>query len=92
DIKIWKYRFDILDADAFPFVHIPKLAAYAKLTGAKFVVTWHEVWGREYWERYLPSLGLFGYVAEKLSARVSRAAIANTSKTAEDLKNQGLLL
>ncbi|MDE1828320.1 MAG: glycosyltransferase family 4 protein [Candidatus Micrarchaeota archaeon] len=86
DIKIWKYRFDILDADAFPFVHIPKLAAYAKLTGAKFVVTWHEVWGREYWERYLPSLGLFGYVAEKLSARVSRAAIANTSKTAEDLE------
>ncbi|MDE1850905.1 MAG: glycosyltransferase family 4 protein [Candidatus Micrarchaeota archaeon] len=86
DLKIWKYRFDILDADAFPFIHIPKLAAYAKLTGARFVVTWHEVWDRQYWERYLPSLGLLGYVAERLSARASGIAIANTSQTAADLE------
>jgi len=85
DIKIWKYRFDILDADAFPFVHIPKLAAYAKITGAKFVVTWHEVWDREYWERYLPGFGLMGYVAEQISARLSKNAIAISSKTKESL-------
>ncbi|MGI0141976.1 MAG: glycosyltransferase family 4 protein [Candidatus Micrarchaeales archaeon] len=82
---IWKYRFGLLDADAFPFVHIPSLATYAKLTGAKFVVTWHEVWDRKYWEKYLPSLGLFGYVAEKVSARVSGIAIANSSTTKEGL-------
>ncbi|MDE1805092.1 MAG: glycosyltransferase, partial [Candidatus Micrarchaeota archaeon] len=54
---IWNYRFDLVDADAFPFLHIPNLAAYSRLTGANFVVTWHEVWDRKYWERYLPRLG-----------------------------------
>jgi len=81
DLKIWKYRFDLFDAEAFPFLHIPKLAAYARLTGAKFVVTWAEVWDRNYWESYLPTIGLLGYVAEKISARLSTQSIAISSAT-----------
>lgn len=84
-LKIIDYKFEILDADAFPFLHIPKLAAYARLTGAKFVVSWHEVWDKEYWKRYLPTFGTLGYLAEKLSARLSSNVIANTTPTMEDL-------
>jgi len=84
-LKIIDYKFDIIDADAFPFLHIPKLAAYAKLTGAKFVVTWHEVWDKKYWKSYLPTFGVLGYLAEKVSAKLSGNAIANTAATKEDL-------
>ncbi|MDE1870291.1 MAG: glycosyltransferase family 4 protein [Candidatus Micrarchaeota archaeon] len=84
-LKIIDYKFDIIDADAFPFLHIPKLAAYARLTEAKFVVTWHEVWDKGYWKGYLKTFGALGYLAEKISARLSSNVIANTSQTKEDL-------
>ncbi|MDE1870517.1 MAG: glycosyltransferase, partial [Candidatus Micrarchaeota archaeon] len=84
-LKIIDYKFDIIDADAFPFLHIPKLAAYARLIDAKFVVTWHEVWDKTYWKKYLPTFGGLGYLAEKLTARLSSNVIANTTPTRDDL-------
>lgn len=84
-VRISGYKFDLIDTDAFPFLHIPKLAAYAKLTGARFTVTWHEVWSKDYWKKYLPGLGMGGYMAQKLSALSSKRVIANTSQTSSDL-------
>lgn len=83
--KIWLYRFDILDADSFPFLHILPLSIYAKLTGTTFVVTWHEVWDLKYWNHYLGALGFFGYLAEKIAAIASKKKIANSSLTREAL-------
>ncbi|MDE1845865.1 MAG: glycosyltransferase [Candidatus Micrarchaeota archaeon] len=80
-LEIADYKFDLIDADAFPFLHIPRLAIYAKISGAKFVVTWHEVWDKKYWYKYLEGLGIFGYAMEKLSASLSSNIIVNTSQT-----------
>ncbi|MDE1855982.1 MAG: glycosyltransferase family 4 protein [Candidatus Micrarchaeota archaeon] len=85
DLKLWNYKFDVIDTDSFPFLHIPKVAAYAHLTGAKFIVTWHEVWDRAYWQKYLPGVGLLGYVTEKLSAVASKRKFAVSSATKQGL-------
>ncbi|MGC8710647.1 MAG: glycosyltransferase family 4 protein [Candidatus Micrarchaeia archaeon] len=80
--KLFRYRFDLIDADAFPFLHIPFISIYAFFTHAKFVVTWHEVWTKEYWKRYLgPFLWVFGYFAERLSSRLTKIYIANSEET-----------
>ena len=84
DLKIWGYRFDVVDTDAFPFLHVPKLAAYSKLTGAKFIVTWHEVWDRRYWKEYLKGMGELGYAAQKVAAYYGNI-IANVEQTKQML-------
>ena len=79
-------RFEIIDADSFPFLHIPLLWLYAKLTRAKFVVTWHEVWDAKYWRQYLGTVkGTIGYAVEKLCAAVSSNMIANSESTRDRL-------
>ena len=85
DTKIWSYRFDLIDADAFPFLHIPKLALYAALTGAKFIVTWDEAWDMDYWLKYLSFGGLAGFGMEKLSSVSTNRMIANMSDTKQDM-------
>ncbi len=77
--KIRKHKLDLIDTEAFPFLHIPPIALYAKLTRTKFLVTWHEVWSRGYWREYLGSLGRIGYRAEKLSASMCENRIAASS-------------
>ena len=42
----------------------------SKIKRKPFFVTWHEYWGN-YWFDYLGSKGLFGYIIENLSAKLS---------------------
>ena len=86
--KLWSYRFDVIDADAFPFLHIPKLAFYAWATGAKFVVTWIEIWDLDYWLSYLGPLGAFGYAMEKLSMLMSDVKVSISELTKERMVKQ----
>jgi glycosyltransferase involved in cell wall biosynthesis len=79
--KILPYRFDVLDADSFPFLHLLPLFVYSKLRGVKFAITWHEVWSASFWRRYLRGLGILGYLVEWLSPRLADMQIANSSTT-----------
>ncbi len=79
--KIFPYRFDALDADSFPFLHIIPLYFYSLVRGIKFSVTWHEVWSRSFWEHYLSWFGNVGYAVEWLCARSADVHIANASST-----------
>ncbi|MDE1824993.1 MAG: glycosyltransferase [Candidatus Micrarchaeota archaeon] len=84
-LRIWEYRFDVIDADAFPFLHIPMLGIYAFLTGTKFIVTWDEAWDLDYWLKYLSFGGIAGFLMEKLSAISTDRMIANMSDTKEEM-------
>ena len=79
--NLFKYRFDLIDTDSFPFLHIPLTFIYAKLTGAKLVITWHEVWSKDFWKDYFPILGFIGFFFEWLAARMGSAHIANSYTT-----------
>ncbi len=80
-IKILAYRFDVLDTDSFPFLHIMPLLVYSRIRRTRFVVTWHEVWDRQFWKRYLGVFGSLGYFAEWVCAHSSDMLIANASTT-----------
>ena len=49
---LW-FRFDVLEADQFPNFHIFTLRVVAWIKRKPLTVTWHEVWGRDYWRQYL---------------------------------------
>ena len=62
-------RFDLIEAEAFPFFHVPFISLYARLTGASFAVTWSECWSREYWKKYIGRYkGEIGFAMERLCA------------------------
>ena len=79
--RIFHYKFEVVDADSFPFLHLFSLYIYCKLRGARFAVTWHEVWDGKFWNDYLGVFGFVGYSIEWLSARLSDSYIANASTT-----------
>jgi L-malate glycosyltransferase len=86
--KILAYRFDVLDADSFPFLHVPPLWLYSKIRHTRFVVTWHEVWSRAFWKNYLHAAGTIGYTIEWLCAHMSDMLIANSSTTKKLLEDE----
>jgi glycosyltransferase involved in cell wall biosynthesis len=54
----------------------------------KFIVTWHEVWGKEYWKSYLGWKGIFGYWIEKLCSKLPTKIIAISEHTKDRLIKQ----
>ena len=89
-LKLIKYdNFDLIDADAFPFLHLFTISLIAKLKRIKFIVTWHEVWSLEYWQKYLGKLGgAIGYFVEYLASKLTKDFIANSNETAKRLYEQ----
>jgi glycosyltransferase involved in cell wall biosynthesis len=80
--KLGKYKFDIVDADAMPYLHLMPTAIYSKLKKAKFIISWAEVWDEEYWMSYAGGIiGRIGFFIEKLSSGLSEYHIMNSSKT-----------
>jgi glycosyltransferase involved in cell wall biosynthesis len=82
-------RFDLVDCNAFPYLHLlpVKLACAARKT--PLVLTWQEVWGG-YWYQYLgKTQGLFGRLVEDLNIRQARHIIAHTRLIRENLISAG---
>jgi glycosyltransferase involved in cell wall biosynthesis len=87
--RMFRYKFDFVEADAFPFLHLLPIWLYSRLRGARMAVAWHEVWTREYWKSYLGRFkGDVGYAVEAISARLGDVDIANSLATARMLKSE----
>lgn len=85
------YKFDYIQSNEFPIIHIPALKLYCKLTGCKLILDMHEVWDREYWTSYLG--GISGLVANHFASWAIRGAdayISNSSVTAAKLESIGV--
>jgi glycosyltransferase involved in cell wall biosynthesis len=78
-------RFDAIEADHMPYMHLLPLRIVATLRRKRFVVTWHEVWGPAYWRRYLGRAGRAGWWLERLAMRLPDAVVAASAETAERL-------
>jgi len=59
------------------------------LRRSKFVVTWHEVWS-DYWFGYLGRKGVFGYLVERLTTKLTKNNVAVSELTKRDLEKLGL--
>jgi glycosyltransferase involved in cell wall biosynthesis len=82
---LW-FRFDALEADQFPNFHILTLRVVAWIKRKPLTVTWHEVWGRDYWCKYLGRMGHIAWFVEWLTMRVPDHLIAASDQTAERLR------
>jgi glycosyltransferase involved in cell wall biosynthesis len=82
---LW-FRFDVMDADQFPNFHILTLRLVTWIKRKPLTVTWHEVWGRGYWRKYLGWLGDVAWLVEWLTMRTPDHLIAASEQTAVRLR------
>jgi glycosyltransferase involved in cell wall biosynthesis len=84
-LRLLTYRFDVLEADHIPYFQIFALRFVTALRHKRFLVTWHEVWGRAYWREYLGPLGLAAWFIEFLAMHLPDHIIAASPETAAGL-------
>ena len=84
-LRLLWFRFDVLEADQFPNFHIFTLRLVAWIKRKPLTVTWHEVWGYDYWHRYLGRPARLTWLVEWLSMRLPDRLIAASDQTAERL-------
>lgn len=87
--RLLKSKFDVLEADHIPYFQVVVLRVVATLKRRPLVVTWHEVWGRAYWQQYLGRIGLAAWMIESLAMRLPDHIIAASPQTAERLRMLG---
>lgn len=85
-LRLLTARFDVIEADHIPYLHILVLRLVATLRRKRLVVTWHEVWGREYWREYLGRAGQLAWLMEWLAMRLPDHIIAASHQTASRLQ------
>ena len=84
--RMLRYDFDVLQADHIPFLHVPVLWLVTLLKRKRLVVTWHEVWGRKAWLRYLGAAGYAAWLIEAMAMRAPDHIIAASAQTAAQLR------
>jgi glycosyltransferase involved in cell wall biosynthesis len=84
-IRLLASRFDVLEADHMPYLQILMLRFVATVKRKRFVVTWHEVWGKSYWQQYLGWAGFAAWFIEQLAMRLPDHIVAASPYTAERL-------
>jgi glycosyltransferase involved in cell wall biosynthesis len=86
-LRLLWFRFDVLEADQFPNFHIFTLRIVAWIKRKPLTVTWHEVWGLDYWRVYLGSRpAKIAWFVEWLSMRLPDHLIAASDQTAARLR------
>ncbi|HEX8762643.1 MAG TPA: glycosyltransferase [Candidatus Saccharimonadales bacterium] len=89
----WKMlfkRFDVVDVDSMPFFPLFMVRPIATLRRKKMYATWHEVWGKEYWNNYLGGAGgKIGAVTEWLAMHMPHVIVSNSNHTTKRLRAAG---
>lgn len=80
-------RFDVIEADQIPVLQVFPLRLVATLKRVKLVVSWHEVWGRDYWCDYLGRLGPVAARIESSAATLPDRLLPGTSAVARRLES-----
>jgi len=86
--KLLREDFDILDADHMPHLVLFPLKIVCLIKRKKLFATWHEVWGRHYWTKYMGITGNIAYLIEYVSVRLPDTIISISDHTTEMLKKE----
>lgn len=79
--KLLKYNFDCLDVDHIPYFPLFVVRLVALLKRRPMYATWHEVWGRDYWLKYLGAKGHLAWLIERASMAMPSRILAVSSMT-----------
>lgn len=85
-LRLFRFQFDVIEADQFPTFHIFTLRLITWLRRKRLTVTWHEVWDRGYWCEYLGVIGNVAFLIQWLAMRVPDHLIAASPETATRLR------
>lgn len=85
-LRLMTRRFDVIEADHMPYLHLFPLRLVASVRRKRFVVTWHEVWGPEYWRRYMGRRGTLAWWIERAAMRLPDEIIAASEETGRRLR------
>lgn len=86
-LKLIKEDFDIVDVDHMVFFHLFPTKLICILKRKRMIATWNEVWGKDYWQKYLGWKGFFGYLVEKFGVLTPDKIISVSKHTTDKLKN-----
>lgn len=81
--RLLRFSFDALEADHIPYAHLFVLKAVCRVKRRRFVVTWHEVWGRDAWVAYLGAKGRLAAWVERTVMRLPDEIVAASPQTAD---------
>jgi glycosyltransferase involved in cell wall biosynthesis len=84
-LRLATRRFSVIEADCIPYLHVFTLRLVATLRRKRLVVTWHEVWGPEYWRQYLGRRGRVAWWIERAAMRLPDEIIAVSEETGRRL-------
>jgi len=80
--------WDIVDVDHMPFFPLYSMKIVCLLKGKKMIATWHEVWGNDYWLKYMGKLGFISSLIEKFSVLLPDEIISISSHTTKQLRGK----
>lgn len=89
-LRLLGHRFDAIEADQMPCLPLFPLRLVATLKRVPLTVTWHEVWGDQYWRQYLGRAGAVGAVLERWAMRLPDLVVAENDETRDRLVECGV--
>ncbi len=87
-LRLATRRFDVIEADHMPYLQLFPLRLVASLRRRRLVVTWHEVWGPDYWRAYMGRRGRLAWWIERASMRLPDEIVAASHETGRRLRAQ----
>lgn len=86
-LKMVRYDFDILEVDHMPVFPLFSAKVVSILKRRPIYATWHEVWGKSYWQTYLGTYkGLLAYFLERFSVLMPNHIVAVSEQTQQQLR------
>jgi glycosyltransferase involved in cell wall biosynthesis len=87
-LKLITKRFDYMDVDHIPHLVLFTTKFVCLVRRKTLIVTWHEVWGREYWKKYLGNIwGEIAYMIEYVTSRLPDKIVSVSDHTTLQLEN-----
>lgn len=83
-------RYDLIYADHMPHLQLFTIRIVASIRRVPLVVTFHEVWGREYWRKYLGPLGIIAAAIENSTMRLPDHLVTVSNNNARELESRGV--
>ncbi len=87
-LKLITKRFDRIDVDHMPYFPLYSVWLVTRLRRKPMSATWHEVWGRTYWQSYLGGIsGLIAWAIERTSVLLPERIFAVSPMTGNRLRS-----
>ncbi|MEB4210075.1 glycosyltransferase family 4 protein [Mycobacterium sp. 94-17] len=85
-VRLLTVPFDLVEVDQIPILPLLAVKMVCLIRRKPMVATWHEVWGKDYWQSYLGGLGAVAALLERLVLRLPDRIIAVSEGTAQRVR------